>query len=139
MMTTTKPRSGELATKLDNVKPDWRDTHVILLDNMASHKTKNSIKVLENIRAPYLFSAPASYKAMPIESVFKYLKLTDFRQTPMHDALIVKDRTQEQLTHKERHLSRVSHFLLSMSDNKIKKIFYERLAQLRGFLALERV
>jgi len=56
---------------------------VVLLDNMSSHKTPTTLRVFQELRMPYIFSAPASYKAIPVESVFKYLKLTDFRKTPL--------------------------------------------------------
>ena len=43
---------------------------------------------------PVMFSAPASYKCIPVESVFKYLKLTDFRRAPIPASVALKDLSE---------------------------------------------
>ena len=71
---------AELIAHLDRVRPNWRETHIILLDNMSSHKIQRTKRLFEALEMPCMLTAPASFMATPVESVFKYLKLTDFRE-----------------------------------------------------------
>ena len=67
-----------LGDHLDEHRPGWRETHIILLDNCPSHKTQMMMKKLDQLDAPIIFSAPASFKAIPIEGIFGAIKATDF-------------------------------------------------------------
>jgi hypothetical protein len=106
---------------------------------MSSHKTQQTLNLFQRLGMPYLFSAPASYKAVPVESVFMYLKLTDFRHRQLSQTLTIKDITHDKLSKKQLLISQVADFILNISDTKMKDIFYSRLKHLRYFLALRRV
>ena len=67
-----------LADHLDHHFSDWRDTHMLLLDNCPSHKTSLTMNTLERLNMPVLFSAPASFKAIPVEGMFGAIKGIDF-------------------------------------------------------------
>ncbi len=71
----------ELASYLDITKPDWRDSHVLLLDNCSSHKTKITRTVLRNLGFKVMFSAPASFLSAPVEMLFGAVKRKDKRQS----------------------------------------------------------
>lgn len=68
----------EMTTELDRILPEWRNSHVLLLDNCPSHKTPIVRKIIAGLRVPVLFSAPASYKSIPVELFFAALKGQDF-------------------------------------------------------------
>jgi hypothetical protein len=76
---------------------------------------------------PCVFSAPASFLCLPIESVFKYLKLTDFRKRSLDASVVVKGHTHLELTHKQRLLAQVSFFINNLSQRMLNRIFNERL------------
>ena len=86
-----------------------------------------------------MFSAPASFVSMPIESVFKYLKLTDFSLMNLRDDFKVKGIENKDLTKKQLLLCQVSDFLLNNKFQKMNAIFHERLLNLAMFLAEKRV
>ena len=60
--------------------------HVILHENMSSLNTQQILDLFGKLLMPFIFSAPASYKAVPEESVFMNLKLTHFRQRQLYPA-----------------------------------------------------
>ena len=102
-------------------------------------KLTRSGRHFEALKVPHLFTAPASFLALPVESMFKFIKLTDFRERTLSDRLKVTGRSETHLTHKEHLLAQISDFLSSMSPTSITKIYHERLRHLRVFLGEERV
>lgn len=68
----------DLVHHLDSVKPDWRRDHILLLDNSATHKTKTVIEVIRLLGVPTMYSAPASYLAIPIDRWSGALKAKDY-------------------------------------------------------------
>ena len=64
----------DLISALDASSPDWRATHVLVLDNCASHKTSLVLSVLKAGGFTVIFSAPASYSALPVEGIFGLIK-----------------------------------------------------------------
>ena len=67
-----------LEQQLNERRPDWRETHVFLLDNCSIHKTQLARKILANLGYPVIYSAPASFIAIPVEGIFGVLKAVDF-------------------------------------------------------------
>lgn len=67
-----------LARVLDQYKPKWRDNHVLVLDNCSSQKTILTKTILKNLGFSVLLTAPASFKAMPIELAFAAIKRRDY-------------------------------------------------------------
>ena len=106
---------AELIAHLDRVRPNWRETHIFLLDNMSSHKTQRTKRLFEALEVPYMFTAPASFMATPVESLFKYLKLTDLRKMRLRQHVRVQGVTHDQLTRNQYLLAQVSDYLLSIT------------------------
>jgi hypothetical protein len=64
----------QLADELTKQRPAWRKDHVLVLDNCSSHKTPMVQEVLLKLGYSILYTAPASYLAMPIELLFAHIK-----------------------------------------------------------------
>ena len=64
----------ELAASLDVVNPSWRDEYILLMDNCRSHVSKVTAAVLRHLEVPVLYTAPASYEAVPAEAIFGAIK-----------------------------------------------------------------
>jgi hypothetical protein len=62
------------------------------MDNYSSHKIPLTIKIIKELAMPVIFSAPASFLAIPIEGVFGALKAVDFDTKPDPDPRIMKKR-----------------------------------------------
>ena len=65
----------DLAKKLDNDRPGWRKSHIVLMDNAKSHKSETSKRVINHLRMPTVFTAPGSMTCLPVEKVFGIIKL----------------------------------------------------------------
>lgn len=65
---------------LDRRDQNWRNRYLLLLDNMSSHKTEETVNLLNYYRVPVRYSAPASFLAIPVEGVFRAIKSCDFRK-----------------------------------------------------------
>jgi hypothetical protein len=63
-----------LAEELDRDYPNWREDHLLLLDNCTSHTTELVMKVMGAAGYNVMFSSPASYLVLPIESILALLK-----------------------------------------------------------------
>jgi hypothetical protein len=96
-------------------------------------------RLFEALGIPTVYSAPASFHALPVESVFKYLKLTDFRERHLPINLFIKNMQHDELTKKQYLLAQVASYITSISNLKMKTIYFERLKRLRVFLGEERV
>jgi hypothetical protein len=81
-----------LIAELDAAQPDWRESHVLLLDNCASHKTNLVLSVLDAGGFSVIFSAPASYLAMPVEGIFALIKEREYETftTPILESVYEK-------------------------------------------------
>lgn len=88
---------------------------------------------------PFMLTAPASFLCLPVESVFKYLKLIDFREIKLSETFVVNGKRLDQLSKKQYLLCQIADYLLNISVPKLKHIFYERLRHLDVFLRGERV
>ena len=56
------------------------DTHILLMDNCPSHKSEITLKILRALKIPTIFTASASFKAVPVEALFAALKMVDFSE-----------------------------------------------------------
>jgi transposase len=63
-----------LCRKLDQDRPDWRETTIIIMDNASYNKTDDCIRHYNSLRIPMIFSGPYSFDASPVEKVFAYFK-----------------------------------------------------------------
>jgi len=63
-----------LVEKLDEENLGWRASTVILIDESPIHRAENSVLLMEKLLILFLFSAPASYRCIPLEMVFHIVK-----------------------------------------------------------------
>ena len=71
-----------LVRKLDGERPRWRSDTTVLLDNAPYHKSKETLKLLEDLDVPVLFTGPHSYDVAPCELLFAAFKAADIN--PRH-------------------------------------------------------
>ena len=127
----------EVVEALDSAKPEWRKDHVLLLDNCAAHKTRVVKQLIGSLRVPTLYSAPASFLAVPVEGVFAALKQVDMAK--QDDVLLeaAGDDNISSLTHKQRIMLKVGRYLLALTPAKMESIFKSRLRNLERFIRLK--
>ena len=89
-----------LGDQIDKHHPDWRETHLLLLDNCPSHKTALTMKTLEQLDVPVIFSGPASFKAIPVEGMFGAIKAIDFAKIADPDPRLVSNKHIKKFTQK---------------------------------------
>ena len=123
-----------LEIQLTKVRPDWRDTHVFLLDNCSIHKTHLAREILKNLGYPVIFSAPASFLAIPIEGMFGALKAVDFASIPDPEASILEDLDIRHVTKKQALMIKIANYLFKFKKEKVLSLFKQRLAHLDKFL-----
>ena len=59
---------------MDVTEPDWKEKHVIILDNAPAH-TPDAVKdVIQAAGVKVMYTAPASFSALPVEHLFGRLK-----------------------------------------------------------------
>lgn len=63
-----------LIKKLDSMSQTWRDNYILLLDNAPPHTSKLTQNFMTILNVPRCFTAPASYKILPVEMMFARLK-----------------------------------------------------------------
>lgn len=124
----------DVVAALDKGKPDWRKDHVLLLDNCAAHKTRLVKQLIASLRVPTLYSAPASFLAVPVEGVFAAMKQLDMTKDDdgLQDA--AGDDDIASLTHKQRMIIKVGQYLLALTPEKVDRIFKSRLRNLERFI-----
>ena len=54
---------SHLIKVLESKEPGWRHTHVILMDNAPYHRSKDTLRFLEENNVPCIFTGPHSYDA----------------------------------------------------------------------------
>ena len=123
-----------LERQLNEVRPDWRSTHVFLLDNCSIHKTQLARKVLTSLKYHVIYSAPASFLAIPIEGIFGALKAVDFDAIQDPDPSLLKSANISKPSKKQIMMMKIARYLFAFEKNKISKLFSLRLSQLDKFL-----
>jgi len=66
-----------LVKKLDKERAHWRDDTVLILDGAPYHNSKATMKLLEVLKIPVLFTGPHSYAGVPCELWFSAFKSKD--------------------------------------------------------------
>ena len=66
-----------LTAQLDLDTPGWQEDSVLLIDNAAYHTGEEIRQYMHKMQLPMMYSAPYSYDAAPIETLFSHLKLGD--------------------------------------------------------------
>ena len=108
--------------------PDWRRDRLLILDNCAIHKTPKVLDYLKKWSIPYKFTAPAAFKANPIEMVFAHYK--------RKFAAIMQERVEVRNTllnpgadslRNEEVIKAILQAVNQTSEDTIKKIFPRQL------------
>lgn len=99
----------------------------MLLDNCASHKTDMVRRVFASLEVPVVFSAPASFKVVPVELFYAAIKRQNFEQTVTPALEVVRRNNISTLTNKQLLMSKVDAWLRTLSVPKIKDIFEKQL------------
>lgn len=81
---------------------------MLLLDNCASHKTKKTIETLARLQFPVIFTAPASFLAVPIEGIFGPIKLVDFTKIPNPELSVIPSKKIKKFTHKQNTMIKIA-------------------------------
>ena len=123
-----------LSEQLDYHIADWRDTHVLLLDNCPSHKTAAVKEVLHKLQVPTIYSAPASFLAIPVEGLFGAIKGKNFLNEADPDAETLRALGVKKLTNKQRLILKISNYLYNIDRVTIRRILARRLRKLEHFL-----
>jgi hypothetical protein len=106
------------------------------MENCPSHKTPNAIKLINSLKIPTLFSAPASYLVAPIERLFGALKSFEFDRKELPSILKMLMPSAEKFTHTQMILSKISEYLLRMQERNIIGHFKKSFSNLGRLLRL---
>ena len=105
-----------------------------MLDNCPSHKTDLVRKMIRKLRIPTIYSAPASFLAIPVEGVFGAIKQKNFLNEPDPDIQTLRELEVRKLTNKQRLIYKISNYLFDLERDKVQNIFFKRLQRLEHFL-----
>ncbi len=100
-----------LAHHLDAHNPGWRANYILVLDNCPSHKTSATLKLLEQLRFPTVFSAPASYAAIPVEELFGKIKCLNLDSKPEPDISSLGNPKISKLTLTQTAMLKISNYI----------------------------
>ena len=105
-----------MCLSLDEHISDWRDKYVVLLDNCPAHTSVAAYSVMAYLQIPILFSAPASYSAIPVEGVFGALKAIDLDQLPEPNTARISTTNSRKPTTKQHIMFHATQYLKSMPN-----------------------
>jgi hypothetical protein len=112
---------------LDSVEHGWRETHVLVLDNMSGHGSEQTRYAIEALRVPTLFTAPASYNVLGVEAIFGVLKRKSRNQLleneEMHELFTQVSRP----TFKQKIIYDVTRDIFAMSAETKRSIFRRKI------------
>jgi hypothetical protein len=124
----------ELEAELTRINKDWRDTHILMMDNCSSHQTPTVRNILKNLGFTVLFSAPASYDVMPVERFFFSIKRKDFQDVETPNPSAVKSDNIQKFTLKQKMMMKISQHLRSLEKETMAKMFAMSFQCLEDFL-----
>ena len=67
----------ELVAKLDDSRPGWRDSMIIVVDGASYHQSEDFLPVAAKLKLPFMILGPHSYDAAPCELFFAHFKRAD--------------------------------------------------------------
>jgi hypothetical protein len=117
----------QLITYLDGKDSERLSKYLLLLYNISSLKTLETLKLLQFNKVPVRFSAPAYFLAIPIEGVFRAIKSCEFRRQTISKQSLLLKMPHKSPTKRQVLLYQVAHFILKLYTNKINIIFHDRL------------
>jgi transposase len=125
--------------ELDRDHPDWRETHILMLDNCSSHKTQLMRKIMSSTGFRVLFTAPASYLVPPVEGIFAIIKTQKLDDITTPALLIVKRSGVTKLTNKQRVQIKIADYIKRLDTQTVKRVFHRALYKLPHLLVLRAV
>ena len=69
-----------LVQRLDQETPGWQENSVILLENALYHVGRLAREYFRKMQIPVMYTAPYSYSASPIETLFSLLKFGEINK-----------------------------------------------------------
>ena len=126
----------EMISMLDVEVKDWRERYIVVLDNCPAHASEISMRVLTFLRVPLMFTAPASYAALPVEGIFAGLKALDLEQIEDPSDDILKELNMKKVNLQQKVIFKVAGYLNGLHLHKVERIFASRIRELAGFLSL---
>ena len=125
----------KMRKELDKRDPDWRKDHVVILDNCALHKTPKVLQYLDNWSMPHKFTAPASFKANPIEMVFAHFKrqFAAIMQQRIDERNVLGNPGADSLKNQEV-TAAIQKAVNQTPCSTIRKVFPSQLSHLREYL-----
>ena len=128
----------QLTDYLDLKVPNWRGTHVLLMDNSTIHTSKVVERLLAALQIPTIFSGPASYRSLPVEYVFGHLKKTESEGRKTEDEFAtIAAKHGSQLTLREKDCLWILSRLNKISKNQIRRMFSMAFSNLQLYLDLK--
>jgi transposase len=124
----------KLAQALDEQRPEWRNRYVLLMDNSATHKTQTVTRLIDLLKIPTLFSAPASYLVAPIERVFGALKQKDFESEEAPPSLKAALPRAQVFTRTQILISMISDSMFGFKKEHLVHFYTEGFRHLALFL-----
>jgi len=89
-----------------------------LIDNCSTHKTAIVTALIENLKVPTMFTAPASYLAASIENFFGALKGVDFKKRLDPEPKDLQIPGIRNLTHSQIIILKISKYIFDFDKNK---------------------
>ena len=78
--------------------------------------------VLQNLRYPVLFSAPASFLAIPVEGMFGAINARDFKKVEAPKVAELSKQKIKRLSNMQGLMAKVADYLLSIKQQHVKSI-----------------
>lgn len=128
----------QLVIQLDSEKPGWRKTHVLMIDNAATHTSYEAQSEMAKLDLPVLYTAPGSYLVSPVERAFKFLKNSDLMSEEWKNKLDVETLANEgrRLLKAEKLAINIGARLSKLTGNHIKSMFRDSFLRLSDYLEL---
>ncbi len=124
----------DLESELTKINQDWRDSHILLMDNCSSHQTPTVRNILKSLGFTVVFSAPASYDVMPVERFFFSIKRKDFQDVETPNPSAVKSDNIEKFTLKQKMMIKISKHLRALTKEKMAELYMKSFLQLEHLL-----
>ena len=87
---------------------------MLLLDNCSTHKTELVFDLLNTLRVPKMYSAPASYLAIPVERLFGSIEINDFEMQEDPSSLKKVLPNAKRYTHVQIIMAKIAEYLFKV-------------------------
>ncbi len=101
----------ELVAKLDDERPGWRKNTLIQWDGAPYHTSPATLRVLEKLKVPIIFSGPHCFDAAPVELFFAHFKKADINPNRLPTGKTNFDNVVKMSVLRAREIPRVTRVL----------------------------